>query len=79
MPAKKTTKKVAEKVIEKVVEKVIEKATPAEPIAKLADSYSVFNSFNQFVRKFTLEMHGEKRKEYAEGFAKKIGGKIKEE
>ena len=38
--------------------------------------YSVFNKQNQFVREYTPEIHGDKRKALAEEFAKKIKGKV---
>ena len=38
--------------------------------------YSVFNKQKQFVREYTQEIHGDKRKELAEEFAKKIKGKV---
>ena len=38
--------------------------------------YSVFNNRNQFVREYTPEIHGDKRKALAEQFAKKINGKV---
>jgi len=38
--------------------------------------YIVKNKFNQFVREYTPEIHGDKRKALAEEFAKKIKGKV---
>ncbi len=43
---------------------------------KLADVYVVKNSRGQFMREYTIEDHGEKRKELAEQFAKKINGEV---
>ena len=38
--------------------------------------YVVENKLNQFVREYTPEIHGDKRKALAEEFAKKIKGKV---
>jgi len=38
--------------------------------------YIVKNKFNQFVREYTPEIHGDKRKALAEEFANKIKGKV---
>ena len=42
-----------------------------------AEALDVFDANGQFVRTYTVELHGEKIVEYAEGFAKKIGGTVK--
>ena len=38
--------------------------------------YAVINNRKQFIREYTPEIHGDKRKALAEEFAKKIKGKV---
>ena len=42
-----------------------------------AEALDVFDANGQFVRTYSVELHGEKTVEYAEQFAKKIGGTVK--
>ena len=62
----------------KEVEIGIEPKKEEKKIVSKGDTkiYSVFNKFNQFVREYTPEIHGDKRKELAEEFANKIKGKV---
>ena len=83
MPKKKTIKKTTEVAGVDTAKKPVElavKENECQPckVSELAESYSVFNKMNQFVRRYTPELHGDKRKELAEEFSKKIGGTIKE-
>jgi hypothetical protein len=69
MPKKKTTIK---------SEKEVEEKGTAKEDKKLAQTYQVYNRFGQYVREYTPEIHGERRKELAEEYIATNGGTIKE-
>lgn len=69
MPRK---KKVIEPKIEEVIEEVKE-----EIVETPKTSFDVLNSQGDFVRTYSVEIHGEKAGELAREFAGKINGTIK--
>lgn len=52
---------------------------PKEKVGKVegAEAVDVFDKDGQFVRTYDVELHGERMVEYAEEYAKKIGGTVK--
>jgi hypothetical protein len=69
MPKKKTTKTKEIKEVKETPEVIIEKE-------ELKDEYSVYNNLNQFVRKYTKEIHGERRLELAKEYVETNGGTV---
>ncbi len=67
MPRKKVIKPIEEKIEEPKVEAPKEAKT----------EFSVYNAQGDFIRTYSVEIHGENAGELAQGFSNKINGKIK--